>query len=89
MGLIHRSFALHELKRTAEARDNLMPAVDKFPKDVTLRYNLACYECQLGNLERAKLWLERAATMSNPKEIKSMALDDPDLKPLWQEIGGL
>ena len=88
MGLIHRSFALHELKRTAEARDNLMPAVDKFPKDVTMRYNLACYECQLGNLERAKLWLERAATMSNPKEIKSMALDDPDLKPLWQEIGG-
>jgi len=54
-----------------------------------MRYNLACYECQLGNLERAKLWLERAATMSNPKEIKSMALDDPDLKPLWQEIGGL
>ena len=29
-GWIHRSFALHELKRTAEARDNLMPVLDRF-----------------------------------------------------------
>lgn len=89
LGLIHRSYALHELKRTVEARDNLLPAVEKFPKDVTMRYNLACYECQLGNLESAKLWLERAATLGNPREIKSMALQDPDLQPLWPEMGRL
>src|SRR5437773_11176426 len=30
-GWLHRSFALHELKRTTEARDLLLPAADKFP----------------------------------------------------------
>src|ERR1700688_2051682 len=30
-GWLHRSFALHELNRTAEARDNLLIALDKFP----------------------------------------------------------
>ena len=34
LGWVHRSYALHELKRTAEARDNLLRVVDKFPADV-------------------------------------------------------
>ena len=29
-GWFHRSYALHELKLTAEARDNLLRVVDKF-----------------------------------------------------------
>jgi predicted Zn-dependent protease len=58
LGWVHRSFSLHELKRAEEARDNLLRVVDKFPVSATMRYNLACYECQLGNLERAKqLWV--------------------------------
>jgi predicted Zn-dependent protease len=55
LGWIHRSFALHELNRTAEARDNLLPAVERFPDEPILRYNLACYECRLGRLEQARL----------------------------------
>src|SRR5580765_5841699 len=31
-GWIHRSFALHELKRTQEAWDNLIRVIKKFPK---------------------------------------------------------
>ena len=58
VGWVNRSYALHELKRTAEARDNLLRVVDKWPTIALMRYNLACYECQLGNLERAKEWLE-------------------------------
>jgi predicted Zn-dependent protease len=50
VGWVHRSYTLHELKRTLEARDNLLRVVDKFPTNATMRYNLACYECQLGNL---------------------------------------
>src|SRR5206468_379285 len=42
-GWIHRSFALHELKRTQEAFDQLLPAADSFPNVWTIRYNLACY----------------------------------------------
>jgi hypothetical protein len=32
-GWIHRSFALHELKRTDEAFDNLLPAAEQFPNE--------------------------------------------------------
>lgn len=52
-----------------------------------MRYNLACYECQLGRLEQAKSWLEKAFGVGDPKKVKLMALEDPDLEPLWREIG--
>jgi predicted Zn-dependent protease len=86
-GWVHRSFSLHELKRTAEARDNLLRVVDKFQDDPVMRYNLACYECQLGRLEQAKNWLEKALQLGDPKKIKDMARQDPDLQPLWNQIG--
>jgi predicted Zn-dependent protease len=64
VGWVHRSYALHELKRTTEARDNLLRVVDKFPSSATMRYNLDCYECQLGRLEKAKEWLKKAFALS-------------------------
>jgi tetratricopeptide (TPR) repeat protein len=88
-GWIGRSFALHEMKRTAEARDYLLQVVDKFPKISVMRYNLACYECQLGSLEKARDWLAKAFKVGNAKAIKRMALEDQDLKPLWKEIENL
>jgi tetratricopeptide (TPR) repeat protein len=87
LGWVNRSYALHELKRTAEARDNLLRVVDKFPISATMRYNLACYECQLGRLEQAKEWLEKAFKLGDARAMKLAALDDPDLEPLWREIG--
>jgi predicted Zn-dependent protease len=86
LGWVHWSYALHELKRTAEASDNLLRVVDKFPDDPTIRYNLACYECQLGRMEQAKSWLEKALKLGGAKKMKLAALDDPDLQPLWKEI---
>lgn len=88
-GWLHRSYCLHELKRTLEARDNLMPVVEKFPDDAIMRYNLACYECQLGKLEQAKEWLEKAFEIGDPTKLKLMALDDPDLEPLWSGLSQL
>ena len=86
LGWVHRSYALHELKRTAEARDNLLRVVDRFPVSATMRYNLACYECQLGRLDKAKEWLEKAFNLGDAKGLKMAALDDPDLEPLWQSL---
>jgi tetratricopeptide (TPR) repeat protein len=88
LGWVHRSYALHELKRTAEARDNLLGVVMNFPTSPTMRYNLACYECQLGRLEQAKEWLEQAFKLGDSKKMKLAALDDPDLEPLWASLGG-
>ncbi len=85
-GWIHRSYALHELKRTIEARDLLQPALKRFPRNETIPYNLACYECQLGDVDAARDWLRRAMKLMKPESLKAQALEDPDLKPLWKEI---
>jgi hypothetical protein len=52
-----------------------------------MRYILACYECPLGRLEPAKSRLERAFAMRDAQQIELMALEDPDLEPLWAQIG--
>ena len=83
-GWIHLSFALHELKSTQAAYDNLAGVLDEFPEEWLMRYNLACYSCQLGNLDEAKQWLTEARRKGGAKQIKSMASDDPDLAPLFQ-----
>jgi len=88
-GWLHRSYALHELKRTKEALDLLTPAVGHFPKVSAIRYNLACYACQLGDQKEAWNWLKQAIELGNEKEIKLTALDDPDLEPLWVDIGDI
>ena len=86
-GWIHWAYSLHELKRTKEAKDVLLPVVDKFPKEPIMRYNLACYCCQLGNLKESRAWLEKAFELTDENEVKLMALNDHDLEPLWREIG--
>lgn len=88
LGWVDYSYALHELKRTQEARDNLLRVVEKFPISATIRYNLACYECQLGNLPQAKRWLEKAFRLGDREQMKLSALADRDLEPLWPELGG-
>jgi tetratricopeptide (TPR) repeat protein len=82
---IHRSFALHEMKRTREAYDHLLPVVDRFPKVPTIPYNLACYCAQLGRLEESAGWLKQAVAI-DAQFVKQSAPVDPDLKPLWDSI---
>jgi predicted Zn-dependent protease len=85
-GWIHQSYTLHELKRTDEARDELARSVGRFPKEGVIPYNLACYECQLGQLGTAKRWLSLAEKIQGREVLKKMALDDPDLQPLWDYV---
>ena len=68
------------------AWDALLPAADKFPSQPMIAFNLACYACQLGRLEEAGEWLRKAIDLGDEKEIKTRALDDPDLEPLWANI---
>jgi tetratricopeptide (TPR) repeat protein len=88
-GWIHLAYALNELKRTREAWNVLLSIADKFPDQDVIPYNLACYAAQLGRLKEAKQWLELAIEMADSKEVKQVALDDPDLEPLRKEIGEL
>jgi len=85
-GWINQSYSLHEMKLTEEARNQLAPVAEKFPAVSTIPYNLACYACQLGNLDEARQWLAKAIKIGGTEDIKHMALSDSDLQPMWEEI---
>jgi Flp pilus assembly protein TadD len=85
-GWISRSYALHELRRSDEARRLLLPARKQFPRESVIPYNLACYACQLGDLAEARQWLDAALRLRDKASLRSQALADPDLQPLWSEI---
>jgi Flp pilus assembly protein TadD len=69
-----------------QARAILVQARRAFPKEQTIAYNLACYECQLGDLKAARSWLEKACVLGDASKVKLLALEDPDLKPLWPDL---
>jgi len=69
-----------------QAKEILGKAQPLFPKKALIAYNLACYECQLGDYKAAWKWLEAAFDLGDPQQVKRMALADPDLEPLWAEI---
>jgi tetratricopeptide (TPR) repeat protein len=66
------------------ARDILVASLSKFPRDAIIYYNLACYDCQLGQIASAKQYLKQAFRI-DPNWI-SQALEDEDLKPLWDSL---
>ena len=88
-GWISQSYSLHEMNRTLEAWENLLPVASKFPQVSTISYNLACYACRLGHFDQAHHWLEMAIKVQGKESIKTLALADPDLKPLWNKITAL
>jgi Flp pilus assembly protein TadD len=68
------------------AKGILTAARRRFPAEILIAYNLACYECQLGNLPQARALLREAFQQGNASQLKQMSLSDPDLEPLRQEI---
>jgi predicted Zn-dependent protease len=85
-GWVHRSFALHEMKRTREALENLLPALIQFPDYWLIQYNLACYCCRLKEHDRALRFYKSACRSGDTATIKKMALQDSDLRDLWERI---
>ena len=79
-GYIHSAFCLHELGHTAEAREVLLQGPEALHSEPTYHYNLACYECRLGNLDLARLHLEKSFALD--KKFRDFAKSDPDLDKL-------
>jgi len=86
-GWIHLAYSLHELRRTQEAYGTLKPIFERFPDEWLMRYNMACYACQLGDLGEARRLLELACEGGDKNEIVRMVRIDLDLEPLWSEFG--
>ena len=78
---VNLAYAQRRAESLEVAHQTLKRAAGLHPNDGTIQFNLACYEAQLGNLDRAKEHLRRATEIDS--KFKLMALDDPDLKPLW------
>lgn len=82
---IQWAYAVRRLRGVSEAREILLKAEPAHGKTCAiLHFNLACYECLLGNLEGSRQRLRTACEMD--KQCKQMALDEPDLKALWDRI---
>jgi tetratricopeptide (TPR) repeat protein len=94
-GWIHRAYAARRKPGGGlnQAFADLSPAAIRFPEEALIRYNLACYTAQLGELDEALRWLEEALLRQPKSEgapsYKKMALSDEDLKPIWPKIRNL
>lgn len=90
-GWIQRAFAARRRPGGGleDAFALLLPAAEKFPQEVTIPYNLACYCAQKDRLAEAWQWFRKARGLGNPKELRQMALADEDLRPLWTQIAQL
>ena len=86
VGWIHKA---ESLRRATEggiekAKPVLEEAAKLFPDDSMIQYNLACYCAQLGQLDAVQEYLDKSYELGDAQKIKLMALDDEDLKPLWE-----
>jgi lipopolysaccharide biosynthesis regulator YciM len=81
---INLAYALRRSESLDAAHAILQRAEDLHPESAHVQLNLACYEAQLGNIEDAERHLGRA--ISKDPRFRRLALEDPDLEPLWHQI---
>ena len=85
-GWILLATSQHKLHQTSEAERTLVSAIERFPRNETVLFELARFACVLNDIEAAWKWLERAFDAANSPALKLRALNDPDFKPLWNDI---
>jgi lipopolysaccharide biosynthesis regulator YciM len=81
---IQLAYAERRARGLDTARPILQEALRLFPKEALIAFNLGCYECQLGNLAEARKLVNAAIEIS--PHCRDMAIEDPDLEPLWHEL---
>ena len=82
--VISYTYATRRAESIIAAKNILISSLAKFPHEAIIYYNLACYDCQLGQIASAKQYLKQAFRI-DPNWI-SQALEDEDLKPLWDSL---
>src|SRR5215212_1095091 len=77
-GFLHAGFCLHELGKTAEAKQLLLKGPAALLKEPIYYYNMGCYEALLGNVKDARINLETSFRMDS--SFRELAKRDPDLE---------
>jgi tetratricopeptide (TPR) repeat protein len=82
--IISHAYATRRADSIQAAKEILLNAETKFPQEAIIKYNLACYFCQMGDTESAKNYLKKAFELDS--SWRGKAFDDPDLEPLWGSL---
>jgi len=89
-GWLDRSEALFHLNRIEEATQKLFPALGtELYRHWQVKYALAQYACQQSQFKAAFAFLQGAFDVEKSDDLKTKALEDPLLAPLWKKIGDL
>lgn len=80
------AYATRGAESLESARLILLEAAECRPRIAISHFKLACYECQIGELEVAKARLRDAFELNG--RLRAVALEDADLVPLWNSRGG-
>jgi hypothetical protein len=78
--------SLRRYRGALAAAELLKMTAERFPNEPIIFYNLACYLAQLGLWQESCNWLLRSFEAEGGEEFKVIALVDPDLRPLWENI---
>jgi Flp pilus assembly protein TadD len=84
---ISLAYSIRRSEGLEKAEVILMRAQAIHPKVAMIAFNLACYASVTGRMEDAKERLRHAIDLD--RGIQKLAIDDEDLKPLWDWIAGL
>jgi len=74
---VWRAFATRRAQSLEAARSILLEAVERHPEAAIFHYNLACYECQLGELEVAKSRSRKMHQQLKKKERRALRISLP------------
>jgi predicted Zn-dependent protease len=83
-GFLHAGFCLHELGKTAQAKELLLKGPSALRKEPIYYYNLGCYDALLGNIRDARRNLLTSFKMDS--SFRDLAKKDPDLKSVQELI---
>ena len=81
---VELAYATRRVESIHAAHAILTPTARLHPTDGTIQFNLACYEAQMGSLDRAQAHLKRATEIE--AKFRLLAMEDSDLEPLWASL---
>jgi len=77
------AFARYHLDSVEGARATLLAATERFPNEALVHFQLACCECQLGNIADAMKHLNQSKELCPLCRVLALT-DEGDLDLIWQ-----
>jgi Flp pilus assembly protein TadD len=81
------AYSVRRIEGVENAEAILLRGQAIHPKNALIAFSLACYASVTARIEEAKARLRHAIDLD--KDIRRLALDDEDLRPLWDWIATL